>query len=115
MHTFHAFCTYRIQFYYFSGSVDGKIKRWDLSGDAKKKETEIIKTVSKKDSATTLTSQINEKKTEKIELEENTIKYPRRRFLDFYFEDAIRAEEIRKKSAASGGGDNYYHCYFHYY
>ena len=93
----------------FVGSIDGKIKRWDLSGEGKKKEIEIVKTIekneknSKKIVAVGSTTEIEEKKIENIENEKSLIKYPRRRFLDFYFEDAIIAEEVRRKSVAAGG------------
>ena len=91
------------------GSIDGKIKRWDLSGEGKKKEIEIVKTIekneknSKKIVAVGSTTEIEEKKIENIENEKSLIKYPRRRFLDFYFEDAIIAEEVRRKAVAAGG------------
>ena len=97
----------------FVGSIDGKIKRWDLSGEGKKKEIEIVKTIekneknSKKIVAVGSTTEIEEKKIENIENEKSLIKYPRRRFLDFYFEDAIIAEEVRRKAVAAGGDGKY--------
>lgn len=94
------------------GGSDGVIKRWDLSGDGQKKETEIIR---KTDQS------IKSTKTEKTEKFENILKNDvtpeseksmsstvvievprRRRFLDFYFQDAITAENIRIKSSQSG-------------
>lgn len=110
------------------GSVDGQIKRWDISGEGKKKETEIIKTVEKnekKAKKTNLTDENSDKndvkeKSEKSEPEKKNEKsdnkekkdkveeiekaYPKRRFLDYYFEDAIRAEIMRKNSVDSGPG-----------
>ena len=93
----------------FLGSIDGKIKRWDLSGEGKKKEIEIVKTVEKNDNNSKKSVGIdsispnNNKNLENIENEKKFTKFPRRRFIDFYFEDAIIAEEQRKKAAAAGG------------
>ena len=93
----------------FLGSIDGKIKRWDLSGEGKKKEIEIVKTIEKNDNNSKKSvgidsiSQNDNRKIESVENEKSFIKFPRRRFIDFYFEDAIIAEERRKKAAAAGG------------
>ena len=46
---------------------------------------------------------IEKEKEKEKEIENNVeIRYPKRRFLDFYFEDAIIAEELRKKNAITG-------------
>ena len=99
----------------FIGGSDGVIKRWDISGDGQKKETQIIRTAEQPVKNT------KTEKTEKVEKFENILKNEisseseknvpsasvvevprRRRFLDFYFQDAITAENIRVKSLQTG-------------
>ena len=83
------------------GSVDGVIKRWDLSGEGKKKETEIVKKgTEKKDKFEEILREPTSENKNKVQ--EIIVKRPKRRFLDFYFEDAILAEENRIKSSKNG-------------
>jgi hypothetical protein len=115
----------------FIGGSDGVIKRWDISGDGQKKETQIIRTAEQplKNTKTEKTEKVE--KTQKVEKFENILKNEispesernvpsasavevprRRRFLDFYFQDAITAENIRVKSLQSGIYFITFYCFY---
>ena len=80
-----------------------------MSGDSQKKETEIIRKI-EQPVKTTKTEKFENilKNDVSLESEKNVpsaslVEVPRRRrFLDFYFEDAIAAENIRLKSLQTG-------------
>jgi hypothetical protein len=94
-----------------TGSVDGVIKRWDLSGEGKKKETEIVKKGGEKmDKFEEILKEPTSEKMKKPQ--EKIAKIPKRRFLDFYFEDAILAEENRIKLSQNGKARNFNYCLF---
>jgi hypothetical protein len=96
-------------FSFIIGSVDGVIKRWDLSGEGKKKETEIVKKGGEKmDNFEEILKEPTSEKMKKPQ--EEIVKIPKRRFLDFYFEDAILAEENRIK-LSQNGKDKSINCY----
>ena len=115
--------------------MDGQIRRWDISGEGKKRESEIINTVEKngkndKKKKIVEAPSAEREKIEKIESDSKENKknvdgekgkdgkeekgkddkgkedregvYRKRRFLDFYFDDAIQAETARRTAADAG-------------
>ena len=81
------------------------IKRWDLSGDEKKKESEIVNKIEKKNDKfdAILRDSDSNKIDDKLDAKEDKIKPPSKsRFLDYYFREAIIAEETRLKATKNG-------------